>query len=289
VYVHSIPLVTPGADPGSPAWFAAKWIELGIDRKITKRAVMTLPYGSTVFSCREFIEEALRTKLATKASSPFRFTKQVEAEGKPSYVETDGIFDASLFLQDHLWKAIGRVVQAAVVGMGWLRKCATLAAQEDLPIIWTLPDGFMVAQSYRETDMKRITSHLDGHLVQFRDYVASERIDKRRMANGIAPNWVHSLDAAALRAFVNLAHDQGIRSFGLVHDSYATVAADANMMSVCIRESFAQLYEDNDVMADFRSAIAAMLSDSQLKKLPPAPAKGQLDIALVRESDFFFA
>ena len=281
------PLVTPGADPGTPEWFSAKWLEFGIDRKIAKRSVMTLPYGSTVYSCREFIEEALRAKLSTKSSNPFVHMKQIE--GKEELVKTDGIFEASLFLQDHLWKAIGRVVKAAVAGMGWLRKCASLASQEGLPVIWTLPDGFMVAQAYREMAVKRINTQLDGKRVGFRDYTATDEIDKRKMANGIAPNWVHSLDACALRAYVNLAYDQGIRSFGLVHDSYATVAADADVMSVCIRDSFASLYETNDVIADFRIAIAAMLSDDRLEDLPAAPSKGSLDIGLVRESDFFFA
>ncbi len=38
---------------------ATKWINLGINRKLTKRPVMVLPYGGTMLSCREYIEEYL--------------------------------------------------------------------------------------------------------------------------------------------------------------------------------------------------------------------------------------
>ncbi|CAB4165052.1 RPO41 Mitochondrial DNA-directed RNA polymerase [uncultured Caudovirales phage] len=285
-----LPLVQAGADPGTPAWFAAKWIEFGIDRKITKRAVMTLPYGSTIFSCREFVEEALRAKLDAGLTNPFMHKKRIEKEdGTVEWVESDGIFDASLFLQGHVWQAIGRVVKAAVQAMGWLRSCAKLAAEEELPVMWSLPDGFLVSQIYPEMEMRRIKTILEGVLVQFRQYDEAATLDKRRMANGIAPNFVHSLDACALRAYVNLAFDNGITAFGLVHDSYATVAADAELMSVCIRESFAHLYENNDVLEQFRGSILAMLSDERAGELNDVPPKGDLDLSLVRESDFFFA
>lgn len=39
---------------------ANAWLKLEINRKLTKRSVMTLPYGCTRYSCREYIEEYLR-------------------------------------------------------------------------------------------------------------------------------------------------------------------------------------------------------------------------------------
>ncbi|MDV3197440.1 MAG: DNA-directed RNA polymerase, partial [Sweet potato little leaf phytoplasma] len=43
-------------------FFAERWLAYGIDRKITKRPVMTLPYGATRQSCTEYIWEALVDK-----------------------------------------------------------------------------------------------------------------------------------------------------------------------------------------------------------------------------------
>jgi DNA-directed RNA polymerase len=282
--------VVSGADPGSPEWFAAKWMEFGIDRKIAKRSVMTLPYGSTIYSCREFIEEAVRDKLAQGKPNVFRHVKRIEkADGGEEFIETDGVFDASLYLQGHIWRAIGRVVKAAVSAMAWLKACSKLASEEGLPVVWTVPDGFIVSQRYNEVKSRQVRTHLEGRVIYPRINEELDRLDKRRMAQGIAPNFVHSLDACAMRAYINLATDNGISAFGVVHDSFATVAADVDMMSVCIRESFAALYEQHDVLSEFRESIHQMLSEKRQKALPELPPKGDLDISQVRQSDFFFA
>lgn len=279
-------MVRASADPGSPAWFAAKWLTLGITRKSTKRAVMTLPYGSTLYSCREFIEEALREQLYGK-ESPFAHRKQLP--GSEEWIDTDGLFDASLFLQPVLWAAIGRVVHAAREAMDWLKDCAKAVSSQNAALRWETPDGFPVVQDYRNTLSRKIESHLDGSIFQPRLSEDTDKIDTRRMANGVAPNFVHSLDGCALRMFVNYASENGMDSFGLIHDSYATVAADVELMSACIRSAFVDLYDNHDVLAEFRASILPMLPEADRDNIPEVPVKGDLDIQAVRSSDFFFA
>ncbi|WP_142850907.1 DNA-directed RNA polymerase [Telmatospirillum sp. J64-1] len=287
---------------GTESDMAQKWLAFGVDRKITKRSVMTLPYGSTQFSCREFIEEAIREKLDDKAriasvergipykeawneANPFRTVRWIEDHPQ----EADGIFEASLFLQPIVWEAIGKVVKAARIGMDWLKECARLAATEGLPINWITPDGFLVQQAYKETKATRVKTILDGEVVYLTLQEELPTIDKRRQAQGIAPNWVHSMDATALRMYVNLARDNGIRHFALVHDSYGTVAADVELMGACLRKAFVQLYTESDPLAEFRVDVASMLGDDLLEQLPQLPDKGDLDVTLVEESAFFFA
>jgi DNA-directed RNA polymerase len=260
-----------------PRTMATRWLAFGVDRKITKRAVMTLPYGSTQFSCREFLEEALRDKLSGGAGNLF-------AEG-----ESDGVFKATLWLQPLVWQAIGQVVKAARVGMDWLKECARLAAAEGLPVMWETPDGFLVQQTYRDSRPRRIDTIISGRVVKLTVRQENDLLDKRRQQQGIAPNWVHSQDATAMRLFVNLAVANGISSFALVHDSYGTVAADVEMMGACLRKAFVQLYTETDPLAEFRVDIAGLLSDEAFARLPELPPKGTLDISLVEQSDFFFA
>ena len=260
-----------------PVQSAALWQAFGIDRKITKRAVMTLPYGSTQYSCRGFLEEAVREKIEGGAKNLF------------AVQDSDGIFKATMWLQPLVWQAIGEVVQAARVGMDWLKDCARLAAAEGLPVTWETPDGFLVQQSYYDTSKRRIKTCLDGHIIKLTLKEEQNSIDKRRQQQGIAPNWVHSMDATAMRMFINLAVTNGVKHFALVHDSYGTVAADVPMMSACLRKAFVQLYTERDPLAEFRVDIAGMLSDKALEKLPELPPKGTLDVSLVEKSDFFFA
>lgn len=282
-----------GSDPGTPAWFAAKWLDFGIDRKITKRSVMTLPYGCTLFACREFIDEAMRENL-NGAPSPFTFMKRREYDDaagitQVEHVERDGIFEAALFLQPYVWNAISRVVKKARAAMDWLRSTASISAREGLPITWKTPDGFTVQQAYWNTKKTQIKTHLDGKLIRPVLLRQTNKIDVRRMANGVAPNFVHSLDGCALRKYVVLAQHNGLSHFGLVHDSFATVAADVPMMAACIREAFIELYSSNDVFQQFLDDVRPMLSDERQAELRDPPAKGALNLNLVRDADYFFA
>ena len=263
-----------GMDPQD---LARKWLAFGLDRKITKRPVMTMPYGSSQRSCRDFIDEAMREKIGEGKANPF-----ADAEG-------DGVFQAALFLQPIVWAAIGEVVQAARVGMDWLKECARLAAAEGLPVLWTTPDGFPVQQSYMDSKARRVKTHLDGGVTFLTLREELPTVNKQKQAQGVAPNWVHSMDATAMRMFVNLAASRGLTAFALIHDSYGTLAADTDTLGQCLREAFVSLYREQDPMAEFRVDIAMVLSDKALKKLPAVPARGTLDLSLVEQSVYFFA
>ena len=262
-----------------PVDMCHKWLAWGIDRGLTKRSVMTLPYGSTQYSCREFLEEYVQERIE---------------EGKPNVFavneEDNGIFKATLWLQPLVWAAIGEVVHAARVGMDWLKTCARLAASEGIPATWETPDGFLVQQFYYDATVQRVNTMLEGGVrVRLNLLKDTSQLDRRRQQQGIAPNWVHSMDATALRMYVNMAREHGIKHFALVHDSYGTVAADVETMGRCLRQAFIDLYTQHDPLEMFRVDMLMMLSEENAKQLPPVPEKGTLDLSLVAESDFFFA
>ena len=263
-----------------PDWHMARiWLSIGISRSITKRPVMILPYGGTRQACRQYVEETLRTILQVKDENPFALNEQPR------------IFEASNFLAGVIWEAIAEVVVAARDAMDWLRKAATLASKEGLPINWTTPSGFLVQQAYRETQIRRITTKLSGNLIRplkLSLAESTEKLDIRRQANGISPNFVHSMDAAVLHLYVNRAKSLGIDSYCLIHDSYGTLAADTALSVQCIRDVFVEMYQE-DVLNTFRSQLLDQLSEESARKLPPIPHKGTLDLALVKQSAFFFA
>jgi len=254
------------------------WLSLGITRTMTKRPVMILPYGGTRHACRQYIEDELRQLLKDR-DNPFQLG------------DRDRIFEASDFLAGIVWDSIGEVVIAARNVMDWLRKAASLAAKEGLPVNWMTPSGFPVQQAYRDVRTRRIRTKLAGNLIRSVKLTIQEHldtIDKRRQGNGISPNFVHSMDAAALHLYVNLAGEFGMDSFSLVHDSYGTLAADTEVSACCIREVFVRMYQD-DVLDHFRTELLDMLSEKNAAKLPAIPPKGTLDLALVKQSAFFFA
>lgn len=267
---------------GPEGEFARAWLEFGVDRKITKRPVMTLPYGCTLYTVREFVQEAVRAKLDGGAPNPFA---RVGEDGD----REDGVFDAAGFLQPLVWTAIGETVVAARGAMDWLQKVANVVTADGLPIVWDTPDGFTVMQAYVDQKLGKVKTHIDGKLVEFKLAQDGALMDRRRQANGIAPNWVHSMDAAALRVFVNMAAANGLRSFSLVHDSYGMLAADVPTGAAVLRDAFISLYAGRDALGEFRQEMSAYLTDNAMQHIPPVPASGNLDLSLIQGSLYFFA
>jgi DNA-directed RNA polymerase len=231
--------------------------------------VMTLPYGATQYSARQYVMD------------------YIEERGNHPFGED--AFPAAIYLARHIWTSIGEVVVAARNAMDWLQKTASIAASEELPVNWKTPVGFPVLQSYYDMREREVETRIGDRLrVQHILQEETDSIDKRRQASGISPNFVHSMDACALMMSVRRALNCGVKNFGMVHDSYGTLAADMDAMASCLREAFVELYQ-HDVLEEFRNSILAGLSEKNQKEVPPCPPKGNLELSAVRESVYFFA
>jgi DNA-directed RNA polymerase len=172
--------------------------------------------------------------------------------------------------------------------MDWLQKTASIAASEGLPVNWKTPVGFPVLQSYYDMSARQVDTMIGGRILAYLLDEELDTIDRRRQASGISPNFVHSMDACALMMSVRRALDCGVKNFGMVHDSYGTLAADMDTMATCLREAFVELYE-TDVLEEFRHSIVAGLSEKNQKEVPPCPPKGSLELSAVKQAVYFFA
>jgi len=255
---------------------AQGWLKLGVNRKVCKRPVMTLAYGAKEFGFKDQVNEdtVKPAKLAMGEEFPW------EGSG----------WDAASYMGRLIWQSVSKVVVAAREAMDWFQKTARVAAREGLPIRWTTPDGLPVLQGYQKLHTKRIELTFGG--VRMTMSIAQEQngpmqLDRNRQVNGIAPNWVHSMDASHMRETIRRCWDSGIQSFGLVHDSYGTHAGNAWKLADLLREAFIDMYQNNDVLGDFKEEIEQQLSEES--EIPALPTKGSLDLEQVMESDFFFA
>lgn len=262
--------------------WANAWLSFGVNRKTVKRAVMTLPYGCTRFGTRLFIEEAVRDR--PEGRHAFQGTYLTD-DGR--WVESNGIFAASQFLAPLVWDAIGEVVVAARSAMEWLQEAASTIAKGGLPVAWRTPDGLPVQQAYYDTVDKRVALRMANVEIKMQLKQATDDVSRRRQQSGIAPNFVHSLDATALRRYVLYATQNGVNQFAMVHDSFGCTAADFDMMQACIRHAFVDLYVEHDVVRDMHAALQRQAPPGET--IPPPPERGPLDITEVIQSDFFFA
>lgn len=271
---------------------AAFWMEVSggeLPRTLTKRQVMVLPYGGTRDSFFDYTREWLDT---ASPEPPAGFTDEERAWRTK----------AIAFMASKMWDRVGGVVRGGVQVMRWLQECAKAAALEDQPIFWTLPSGFVVRHFYGVLKERLVKLTLEGEVMRLLYTTTTNKLDTKGQIQGIAPNFIHSLDAAAMVGCINLCKQAGIEDFAAVHDSFGTHAANLWPLSRFIRQAFVDLHRA-DLLGSYRWACQRVIAAALIEqgedperaaeiadaRLPPPLALGDLDIASVLESDYFFA
>ncbi len=255
------------ADKGESP-YSERWLQWGVGRKDTKRSVMIVPYSGTLHSSNTYIVERVQERLEAGE-------EDIWGEDK---------MKAAMYLGKLVWQAIDETVVAARGAMKWLKETAKILSKEELPVNWTTPDGFHVLQAYACRKSGQIKTVLGEKIYRLRVDTEIEALDKGKQASGISPNFVHSLDATALRMTVNACANQGVTNLSLIHDSYGTCAADTLVLAATLRDEFVMIYQE-DVLEKFKQEVEVVLDEP----LPATPPKGDLDIEVVRDSQFFFA
>ena len=296
-------LASEGGEDGT---YAAEWLALGIlDRKMTKRSVMTLPYGSSLFTCKEYVFERYRE---LRHATP---DKQLGP-----WVTFSDQHKACCWLGTQIWHAIEAVLSVAPLAMKAMQKTARIMAKAKLPLNWTAPSGFRVQQANVCYDARRVLLATGGDVVyrtvegsasgpwedetlprsmQITFSEPTDEIDVDKQASGVAPNFVHSMDASALVFTVCQLVDDGVVHYSMIHDSFATHACNAALMARRLREAFAAQYS-GDPLSDLFHEFVRMLDvigarkecDEVLEIYRGLPY-GTFDVSRVKESLYFFA
>jgi DNA-directed RNA polymerase len=237
-------------------------------RKIVKRNVMTISYGSTAYGMGE----------------------QQILDAKKHGVD-------QLSFMEHRWGAyLGREVYN-VCKRSLKRPMQLLAVFEEAGrqaemagefLSWTVPiTNFPVVQNYVQGKTKKIwtqygppagprlsTGYYTNTLQLFVCFIEDVVPSKRKQAQGASPNVIHSLDAAHLTITVDKA-DYAITT---VHDSFGCLLADMPDLFKLIRETFVELYEA-DPLTSIMKDIKGDISEITI---------GTLDLSLILESEFCF-
>lgn len=244
--------------------FTLRWQSHALSRDLVKRSVMTLPYGSTRFSCADFIY------------------KEYMAKGKAPEFAVSEHRAAARWLSVPVWDAIGEVVVKAREAMEWLQdasdECISNGMQE---IVHVSPSGFVMRQRYGEETFTQVTTRIAGGVrVQPMIRTETEVPCKRRHRNGIAPNFVHLHDASHMHLLLCAADDHGLGHLAFIHDDYGTTADGTQTLHKLIRATFVEMYQRTKPLEEFaaRNNVTA-----------PVPEYGDLDITVVNDSTYFFA
>ena len=223
-----------------------------MDRKVTKRTVMTVPYNAKPYSNRGYIREALKEKGVEVEKEDL--TETVKAVREAMNVVVPGPMKVMKWIESEVAKAIK-------------------AGADELT--WTTPSGFVVTQKLMKKIVKRIQLQLLGNCEIYVAVGDDDKVDLAHHKNATAPNLIHSLDASLLH-LATLRFDAPI---ALIHDSVLCRATDMSILSTLVRETYMHLFAEHDFLTDFKEQIGAETDP---------PIIGDLQPESVIESTYFF-
>lgn len=235
---------------------ARVWLDVGITRSLCKRSVMTLPYG---------------VKPQTVSDHVFEYIKDNNIQVPESY-------SACFYLGRIIWDCMGEVVHSAVCMLDYIRKYSPELLKKGR-LVWTSPTGFPVSVSKTKTKTVRIAYTINKirYLTAFNNELPN--IDVQRCINSVAPNYIHSLDAAHLVKTVNRCVKEGITGLSCIHDSFGTHASEVDTLHAILRDTFIGIYK-NDLLSKLCAETGLPVEH--------LPEYGNLDITRVYDSKYFF-
>ena len=224
-----------------------------ITRKVTKRTAMTLPYGVTRDSARGYIRDGLKEEGC-----------DLSIKGRLSEI-TKAIYE----------EAIPEIFPGPVAIMHWLQKSAKEILEHSDVIEWTTPSGFRVRQDLRVCLSERIRTRLMGSVVACQVGVGWGGPDSKHHVSALAPNVVHSMDAALL----NLTFAYWDKPFTVIHDCVLGRSCDMEQMAMDIRLHFAEMY---------KAPVLEKWAEEVGVSIPEGLIKNTLDVEQVNHSEYFF-
>ena len=233
----------------------------GIDRKVTKRSTMCDAYGLTFYGIQKYLK----------------------VEGHLDWVQPKEQGGAIVELARAIQNAMNKCNELPNKGKDWLKSIVVEANNLNRHIEYYTPSGFKVVHYYNVIQTRRSVAKLfDRKELAF--FLTTPDVNTKAALLAIAPNFIHSLDAAHMFLTIRRMILNGIFSFSMIHDSYGCHCNDVDVMRDILREEFVKMHSVNQ-LEKFRSDVQNQLGIM----LPEVPDTGDLDVTEVLLSDYFFA
>lgn len=275
-------------DPQAKPWKGDR-----ITRKIAKGPCMTYAYSATRHGMAQQIEDILND-----------LDDEARRRGRQPHLGGADNNQAAFWLAGVIHQLVGKEVPSAKRAMDWLRNVMGLVNKADLPLWWTTPVDLPVLQRYPKVNSRSVEVHFQGRkmqllvagaggdttLIDYLEDTGDAWNDAYAARSGIAPNFIHSLDAAHLMKVANACAERGIDSLAVIHDSFGTHAARTDELAEILRQTFIDLYQSNPLAA-FRASVAEQLNDypDLLKQIPTLPDQGDFDLSTILQARYMFA
>ena len=266
-----------------------RWLSFGVDRSIVKRPVMTYCYSSKVYGFHQQIIDDLMSPLEYER---LKGEIAVHPFGETAWDQKQ----AAMYLAQIVFDSVEATIASAKTAMDYFQSVAAALAHEGKPVRWTTPTSFPVHQKYLHFKSKTLKPFLFDAAVKLprRSQVTvrqtdGAKVDKKKRKAAISPNIIHSLDAAHLLITIDSCQSRGVTDFFVIHDSFGCSASDTDVMFSTVRCAFATMYTGYCFFSELDREARSALNDRNNTKILPIPKKGNLNLDLVRESEYCFS
>ncbi|KVR95832.1 DNA-directed RNA polymerase [Burkholderia vietnamiensis] len=230
------------------------WSEQTLDRDLLKAPSMTKVYSAGAYT----------------------FAEQVRNK-------TDAPEQECMWLAARINECFGDVAPGMLRAMGYLQAVSDVLTDAGIPLRWVTPAGLQVEQArYGEQSVRMVTS-VAGSTRERLFYIDGDTLSKKGQRAGVAPNFVHGVDASHMAMVVNDLYAKGVRNYWMIHDSFGAPFAQCDEVFRSTREQFVKLMS-GDLLRDWTEHVTSELSDAARAKLPNLPEYGDLDLNAVRDS-----
>ena len=179
----------------------AKSIAGKVTRSMVKRNVMTIPYSVTIRGMQD---------------QNWHMMHEMKVKGQDFWEGDPWVVNK--LLTHLIWLSAYNLLKGASLGQNYLRDVAK--AYSDKPLIWYSPIyKFPIFQAAFDYNMLNLKTPLGNMAVRITN---EKHISKRRQGNGIAPNYIHSIDATVLYGVIDKADFEvsGVHDCFLSHPNY---------------------------------------------------------------------
>lgn len=244
----------------------------GIKRKVCKRSVMTLAYGSRKYGFSENLKsDIIKPWIDEHKDNPIFLSRS----------------QAANYMAGLIWDAVTTTVVKAVEGMEWLKKIAGLIGKNGEAVAWTSPNGLPIQQNKFVPNIEICRMRFNGGFVRI--YIPKENtdIDTRGQSQAIAPNFIHSMDACHMQRVIMNQAEKGNNNFFMIHDSFGTDIEHAEDLFKAIRTELVNMYKGHNYLEEWLTDVEYLLPEE--KEIPQMPTKGNLNLDDVVNSKYCFA
>lgn len=258
------------AGPMHHGGWAEFWLELGVDRTITKAPVMTTCYGSQYLGHVEQLIEVLEKR---KARLPLKHWER-------------GYVVPAQYLAKRLQTVLMDELLSCLRLRAWLSGTCRTVVRKERKLRWVGPMDFPVELGWQH-DQRRVVNSLTRGRRRWQaatDGIGRDGLSALATNRSITANLIHSFDAAFCHALICRAAEHGA-SLLTNHDCFAVIPSNAGWLHHTLLDLMATTYREDwlgEVADQFRCANTDLA-------IQPPPMVGDLNPGEIGQNTMLFS